>query len=280
MSAISQEVLQDGWQARLHLDIALRAKRSVMVRAEHEGPLRVQRAFYPEAGLAHIYILHPPGGVVGGDQLSIKVNVQDQAGALLTTPGAGKFYLSAGARAGLEQQLHVGCGASLEWLPQENIFFAGARVRTRTDIHLQADARFIGWDITCLGRPASDERFSHGEYDARLSLYREQTLVLIERQRVLTHAALQAAAGLRDYPLHASFIATPCTEHELQRTRALIEKLDASLLIGASLLEDVLIVRLLSASGEALFKHLLRLWQLLRPMILGRDAVLPRIWAT
>jgi urease accessory protein len=107
-----------GWQARLELGLAQWAGRTVLAHKRHFGPLTVQRPFYPEGGPCHIYLLHPPGGVVGGDRLEIAVEVGEGAHALITTPGATKFYRSAGPRAHQIQHLSVAGGGVLEWFPQ------------------------------------------------------------------------------------------------------------------------------------------------------------------
>jgi len=268
------------WQARLELGFAQINSRTRLKHSQHIGPLRVQRAFYPEGNLAHIYILHPPGGVVGGDQLHITLDVAHKAQVLCTTPGSGKFYLSAGQWALLEQTLHIRPGASLEWLPQENILFAGARLRTRTRIELEDDAVFIGWDINCLGRPSSDERFEHGTFDSRLEFYHNQKLLLVENQRVMDKQTLNAAAGLRGQPMQATLLAFPCNGEHLELVRNTLSKKEASTLIGATLIDGLLVVRALGNNSETLKQQLTEIWQTLRPELLDRTAVLPRIWAT
>ena len=112
-----------GWQARLDLGFEQRAGRTVLAHKRQFGPLTVQRPFYPEGGPCHLYVLHPPGGVVGGDRLAVSVLVAEGAHALITTPGAAKFYRSAGPRADVVQRLSVDAGGALEWFPQENILF-------------------------------------------------------------------------------------------------------------------------------------------------------------
>ena len=177
-----------GWQARLQLRFEADAGRTRLAYRRHHGPLLVQRVFYPEpagtsavpsvtpaAQPAHAYLLHPPGGVVSGDQLQLEVEVCRDAHALLTTPAAGKYYrratldarcqvdahgaVDAGAAraarvARLTQTLCVN-GGVLEWLPQENIFYPDSAVQLSTRVRLDDGARFIGWEIGCLGLPAS-----------------------------------------------------------------------------------------------------------------------------
>jgi len=269
-----------GWLACLELGFALVNSCTRLKHSQHIGPLRVQRAFYPEGGLAHIYILHPPGGVVGGDQLHISLDVAHKAQVLCTTPGSGKFYLSAGEWALLEQTFRVRAGASLEWFPQENILFAGARLRARTRIELEDDAVFMGWDISCLGRPSSHERFEHGAFDSRLEFYYNHKLLLVENQRVLDKQTLDAAAGLRGQPLLATLLAFPCDESHLEQVRETLTEDGGSLLIAATLIEGLLVVRALGNNSETLKQQLINVWQTLRPELLERSAVLPRIWAT
>lgn len=269
-----------GWQAHLNLSFEHSGVRSVLKKSQHSGPLRVQRPFYPEGELAHIYILHPPGGVVGGDQLNININASNKAQVLCTTPGSGKFYLSAGERAHLHQTLQVTAGSSLEWLPQENIFFAGARVRSRTRIEVEDDAVFIGFDISCLGRPTSNEIFNHGTFDSRLEFYYNKKLLLVENLRVLSQKSLTAATGLRGNAVQATMLAFPCVEEYLELLRKKIEDEIASDLFAVTLFDGLLVVRALGDDSGTLKQQLISLWQTLRPSLLNRPATLPRIWAT
>jgi len=280
MSAVFSTENASGWKAHLQLSFKKQSSKTVLGKCEHYGPLRVQRPFYPENNLAHAYILHPPGGVVGGDQLNIEINLQQHAQALCTTPGSGKFYLSAGNWATFNQTLKIESAASLEWFPQENILFAGARVRARTQIQLQDDATFIGWEINCLGRPSSGERFEHGALDSRLDFYHNKKLILTETQRVLNKQMLNAAAGLRGEAMQATLLAFPCTEKHLQAARDTLLELNATHLSGVTLIDGLLVLRVLSHQNENVKHQLISVWKTLRPMMLARDAVEPRIWAT
>jgi urease accessory protein len=161
-----------GWQARIELGFARRADRTVLAHKRQLGPLAVQRPFYPEGGPCHTYLLHPPGGIVGGDSLEIEALVGVGAHALVTTPGASKLYRSVGASAHQTQCLRVAGGGTLEWLPQETIFFPGAKARMCTRVDLEPNARFIGWELYSLGRPAVGERFASGRADLSFRLSR------------------------------------------------------------------------------------------------------------
>ena len=284
MNGLQRVEAGQGWQAELELRFAQKhsqiGARTILQRSYHRGPLRVQRPFYPEHNLAHVYILHPPAGVVGGDELNIQLELLPGAQVLSTTPGSGKFYLSAGRIASLEQRLHIRSGASLEWLPQENILFVGARLHATTTIEVEDDGRFIGWDVTCLGRVSSDERFDRGSFYSRLLFYHNQRLLLVENQRVLDEECLEAAAGLRNQPLQATLLAFPCTDEFLEPVRAQLSVQGTSSLIAATLVDGLLVVRALGSNSEALKQQLISIWQVLRPLLLDRPVVQPRIWAT
>ena len=280
----ASELIELGWQAQLDLRFTKARKqagaRTLMQRNEHKGPLRVQRPFYPEGELAHVYILHPPGGVVGGDRLHINLEVMPGAQVLATTPGSGKFYLSAGPRARLEQKLTIKPGASLEWLPQENILFAGARLQACTSIEVEDDGRFIGWDLTSFGRVSRGERFTDGVLFSRLKFKHDQALLLIEAQRIFDQRSLEAAAGLRDRSQQGTLLAFPCNDQALECVRARLDVMDASPWSAATLVDRLLVVRALDDNGEALQQRLRMIWQVLRPLLLDRPAAQPRIWAT
>ncbi len=229
--------------------------------------------------MCHLYVLHPPGGVVGGDSLQIDVSAQAGSAALLTAPGATKFYRSGGALARQRIDLRVAEGATVEWLPQENIVFPGARVASQMAVHLAPGARFIGWETHCLGRPAIKEAFTRGCFDTRWVLYRAGKPLLHERLKVAGAADLARVSGLRGWPVTATLWATGATDALLQRARAHLPTLtNASL--GLTLLGDLLVARYLGASTAQVRGAFEGLWRLLRTELWGRVACPPRIWAT
>lgn len=276
MSAASQ--VTDGWRAQLELGLESRGARTALVHRKQRGPLAVQRPFYPEGGVCHLYLLHPPGGVVGGDGLEVDVAVHADAHALLTTPGATKFYRSSGPQAQLRQTLSVAAGAALEWFPQENIFFPGARARLRTEVRLEPGARFMGWEIHCLGRPVNHETFDTGALNLRLDLDRGATPLLRECLNV-EGGAVSGPATLRDYPVNATFLAGGATPELRDLVRERLSETDTGL-AAATLLEDLLVVRYLGTSTAAARRLFVAAWTALRPALLGRAACSPRIWAT
>lgn len=272
MSALGEQSPTSGWRAQLELTFARAAGRTRIIERRHHGPLLVQRPFYPEGDVCHAYIVHPPGGVVGGDELRLQVATRDDAHALLTTPAAAKFYRSDGRTARQEQILHAH-GGSLEWLPQESIFYPQARVRSVTRIELAAGAKFIGWEIACLGLPARKQPFDSGELRLHLELWEAGAPLLIDRLRI----AGDTRWGLGGHESIGTLLAYPATRAMLEIARSL-QPPDVEL--GVTLVDNVLLCRALAAQAEPIKRAFIDAWNTLRPSLLDRPAVPPRIWAT
>lgn len=268
-----------GWSAELDLEIARLHGKSVVCRSHQRGPLTIQRPFYPEADVCHLYVLHPPAGIVGGDRLHLKVASVREGGALLTTPGATKFYRSNGKQASQTQQFTVSDGASLEWLPQETIYFPGAEAVMKTEVHLQGSGRFIGWEINCLGLPASGKDFGNGEAAVSMRVFRDGRPILIESLLVSKDKQPYQAAFLRGQDVFGTFYAAGADESLLSNVRERIRDEQANCW-GATLLDELLVIRYLGPSVNEARSLFIRAWRILRPLLLDREAVLPRIWST
>ena len=277
MTAHSQ---QTAWKASLELGFSRRSARTAIVHRRHFGPLRIQSPFYPEGDVCHVYVLHPPGGVVGGDCLEIDLSVDAGAHALVTTPASGKFYRSNGNVAFQQQRLSVADDAILEWLPQDTILFSDSYVNISTRVDLEHNARFIGWDMLCLGRPASGESYDGGYCRQALELWRDGEPLFIERSRYKSQTSLlNEAWGLQSYNVVATMVATHATQETLDLARSVELNAEKGSL-ACTLIGDVLVCRLLAHQGEIARQAFSQVWQAIRPQLLGREASLPRIWNT
>jgi urease accessory protein len=280
VTATATEKTDKNWHAYLQLNYQQRKTLTVLAQRRHHGPLLVQRPFYPEQGVCHSYIIHPPGGVVGGDQLQIDVQVQADAHALLTTPASGKFYNSHARRSRLQQTLHVGQHATLEWLPQDNIFFEGSHASLITDIELADNAHFIGWEISCLGRPFSGMLFDSGHCQQKLSLTRNGVPILIDNSRLQAgHGVLSEKWGMSGHTVTGTLIATPADRSLVEQLRAEFQSSE-DFIFSTTLMNDVLLCRFLGDHGEKARLVFERAWQIIRPHVIGLQACPPRIWKT
>jgi urease accessory protein len=218
---------------------------------------------------------------VGGDSLRIEAELGSGARALLTTPAAGKFYRSSGATAHQTNRLGVADGAALEWLPQESIVFQGARVRTLTRVELAGSGRFMGWEILCLGRPAAAETFTQGICRQGFEIFRDGLPLYLDNSHYEGGSRLLSEAwGLHGFPVVGCLLCTNAGTGVVQALRTELGALGNDELLSFTRLNDILVGRyrgLSAGRARQLFSHA---WTLLRPAVMGKPAIAPRIWNT
>ncbi|WP_345427984.1 urease accessory protein UreD [Halioxenophilus aromaticivorans] len=292
------------WPANLSLAVVKTARGTRLAERSHSGPLYVQKPFYPEGpDHAHIYLLHPPGGVVSGDSLDITINVKSKARALFTTPGAGRIYR---ARPDLTPQVQtvtitLDQQAVTEWLPLETIVYPASRGVLRTSIKLPEDnsASFLGWEITCLGLPASQLPFSNGQLQQSFELWRKDKPVFIEKLRLdaQDQSLIAGRAGFQGHSVSALMVAGPFADrsqpeisqikrqtHSEVALNKLVDELrdkiiDSQCVIGVTVKSQFIVIRLLANSSQQARVQLTQAWQVLRPHLTGQLACEPRVWS-
>ncbi|MDP9114855.1 MAG: urease accessory protein UreD [Acidobacteriota bacterium] len=273
---------QTGWQGQLELGFGRRGNQTVLVRNRHRGPLQVQKALYPEGrDICHIAVLHPPGGVAAGDVLCVDASLEDGSRALITTPGATKWYRSEGERAQQQVRVALEGDAILEWLPRENILFDGANVSLELDVDMSAHATYFGWDIFSFGRRASGESWRRGTLRMRTSIRRAGRLIWSEAANVDAQSEFaKSLAGLSGFTVCGTFMIAAC-DLDAARLSACrdAEPPLAESMVGITRVPGVMIARYLGDSTEDALRWFTRVWAVLRPALLGKAICPPRVWA-
>lgn len=269
----------NGWLGKLSLSFANRfvngeLQRTELVDRQQQGPLTIQRPFYPEGKPCHIYLLHPPGGIVGGDKLELDIFLDHDSHLLMTMPGASKFYRSHGNISQLKQKFTLAQNSIMEWLPQENIFFNGANANLTTEFNLTLNSRLLGWETLCFGRPVMHEKFVQGNIKSRLTINLPDELGLDEHLKIIEGNS----APIGNYTYSATLFAYPINLAILQQVQKRFE--NSRVPIGATALGQLLTVRMLANDNQICQQYLHQLWALLRPLIINSPACPPRIWAT
>ena len=274
------------WQARLRLDYSLERQRTV-ARHAHEGPLRILQSLYPEGdAVCHNVLIHPPGGLVGGDTLALDIRVGSGAHGLITTPGATRFYRSLGPTAVQSTQIRLSDQARLEWLPLENLCHNDCRAENRLMLDLAPGSEILGWDITALGLPHAQQAFEKGSFLQHL----EAPGVWLERGeiRATDQRLIQGPAGLAGNACLGTLFFVTGSPIDRQRRSAALELAQTLLQTHAlraragvtSPNERVLVVRALAPLVEPVGELLRQLWAGWRQVLWQLGCDQPRIWAT
>lgn len=273
------------WHAKLDIRYSLEQDKTV-ARYEHDGPLRILQSLYPEGpATCHNVIVHPPGGLVGGDTLDIQVDVGVGAHGLITTPGATRFYKSLGEPALQRTRAAVQASARLEWLPLESIAYSACQAENRSTFKLAPSAEMIGWDITALGLPHAKLPFEAGSFMQHIEI----PGVWLERGRIdaTDERLLNSPLGLAGHKCMASiFFATGSAlsrdrkEHALNVARAVLDAHPLKHTAGATCPNDqVVVVRVLAPWVEPAMGVLRQVWAAWRQELWQIEATSPRIWA-
>lgn len=274
------------WHASLQLDYALKAERTV-AKFRHDGPLRVLQSLYPEGdAVCHNVLVHPPGGLVGGDTLDIRITAGDASHGLITTPGATRFYRSSGEPALQRTHITLTDQARLEWLPLEAICYNNCLAENHLTLDLAPQAEFLGWDVTALGLPHASQPFEQGSFFQSI----EVPGVWLERGRIQAddHRLMNSPLGLAGHRCLATlfFVAGSKLERgrrqgALDVARQVIEAHDLRHTAGATSPDgQVIVVRVLAPMVEPAMDLLRRVWAGWRQHFWRLSAASPRIWST
>jgi len=283
------------WIANLVLDFSYSALGTQLRRTKRNGPLSVQKAFYPEGrDCAHIYLLHPPAGIVSGDELYVDINIDDNAHTLVTTPGANRFYRARkDASIGISKQVQVTAlnlknEAKCENFPQETIVYNGADGFNTVNIHLTNTSIYLGWDISCMGLPSSEQLFTEGQYSQLNRVFVDGALqyhdhiVISSKNNLLHHlAGLAGNSVFGTFLVHAPQQLSQSKRKQLiEEMRHIIESQNGQKHISITDIDGLLVIRYLGDHAQQCKKFFLLLWQIIRPLTLEKKATQPRIWYT
>lgn len=275
-----------GWPGRLELNYRREGDRT-LAHDRHSGPLRVLQSLYPEGeGICHHVLVHPPGGIVGGDTLHVEANLRAGAHALITTPSATRFYRSAGEAAQQSVRAQVDDGARLEWLPLETICHSAALAENQLRFEIAPGGEMMGWDIVALGLPAGGEAFEAGHYAQRIEL----PGVWLERGTIRgdDHRLLDSPLGLAGHRVLATLwfatgqpMPSDRREHLLDAARELAAGHPLAHTAGCtSPHAEVVLLRVLASRVEPAMQLLGAVWARWRDVGWGLAAVPPRVWRT
>ncbi|MDO9400517.1 MAG: urease accessory protein UreD [Polaromonas sp.] len=273
------------WNATLSLDYTLQAGKTI-ARFRHDGPLRILQSLYPEGdAVCHNVLVHPPGGLVGGDTLAIAVTAAPGSHGLITTPGATRFYESLGDTALQHTSIRLEAGARAEWLPMEALCYSGCLAENHLTLELAPGAELMGWDVTALGLPAANQPFAQGSFCQHL----EMPGVWLERARIHADDTLlmNSPLGLAGRRCIATLFFVTGSKLERNRrqlaldlARQVLEAHPLRHAAGATSPDaQVLVLRALAPLVEPAMDLMKQVWKVWRRHFWEKAAPSPRIWS-
>ena len=275
-----------GWQAHLTLAYRRDGERTT-AHDRHEGPLRVLQRLYPEGpGICHHVVVHPPGGVVGGDELHLQATLAEGSHALITTPGATRFYRSEGLPACQQVRLQLAAGARLEWLPMETIAYTGCDASSTLRMTLDPGAQMIGWDLLALGLPAAKQPFVQGRFRQHIELpgcWLERGSVVASDATLLGSPPGWAGCKVLGTVWFAAGEALPTLQRDtlLDAARDAVARSPLARTAGVTAPQSrVLVLRVLAPGVEPAMQLMAAVRAAWRHAAWGLAAEPPRIWRT
>lgn len=277
-------------QGKLHLDFACdeATQRTRLQHSKQSPPLKVIRAFSLPAGGALVHLHNISGGVLGGDQLEINVNVGPDAYAQLTSTSATRLYRSHPGTLPARQvtQIQVAKNSLLEYVPDPLIPFAGARYQQQTQIQLAPGAGLFYWETIAPGRTARGELFEYDLLQLKCEIVAEDKPIAIEHIKLEPRLHnFSSLARLGPYNYFCSFYICKVgldparwlqLENELNHIARQLTRPGEIRWGVSTLTAHGLLIRALSKQNTELPAGLLRFWHLATQILYGRDALPPR----
>jgi urease accessory protein len=276
--------------ASVRLEFALcgATGRTILSASEQEAPLKVVRAFSMEDGAALAHLHNVSGGLLGGDQLTMRLNVGKGASVQLTTTGATRIYrprLDAGETS-QTNEIDVGENGLLEYLPDAVIPYAGARFAQRTRLRLARGAGLFWWELLAPGREARGEIFEYESVGFRTDLIADGKLIAAERVRLEPRRRRVESVGrLGGYRTWATFYICRvgvgaaewiAIENEMRGVFGLLHRREEALWGVSALPAHGLVVRCVARRGRDVVAGLHEVWRAAKWRLYGRAAIAPR----
>jgi urease accessory protein len=255
---------------------------------EQVPPLKVVRAFPTPYNGALVHLHNISGGILGGDQLRLDIDVSPGSYAQLTTTSATRIYR---CHPGLQpatqtSAIFIAQEGLLEYLPDPIIPFADSQYIQQTQIELATGAGLFWWETLAPGRTAREEVFAYKLLQLGLAISAQGRPIALERLKLEpAKQSLSSLIRFGPYRYCASFYVCKIglesvrwlhLEHELS---AIAQQLSIAGEIQwgvSALVAHGLVVRVLSCSGKDILSGLITFWRRAKLVLYGQDISLPR----
>lgn len=266
----------NSWHAVLKLKFKNIQKKTILFSKKSLGPLIVQHPFYPEKKVCHTYIIHPPGGIVSGDILNIIVKLKKNTNTLFTNPSATKFYCSNRLqKSKVKINFYIEDNASLEWLPQNSIFFPNSYVDIENNFFIKNTSKIIIWETLCINDMLNNyKKLQKSFITNRTKIWINNFLFLNEKINIIE----EKLYNFLDYSIITTLFGFPVNKNVVKLLYKFVK--NKKLMIGITLIKNLLIIKILEKNNITNQNIIQKIWKILRPEIIGEKICIPRIWFT
>lgn len=273
----------DKWHAQLKIIYKNENEKTVPIFLDHHGPLIIQKPFYPE-DVCHTYLLHPPGGVAGCDELEYDITLNDNSYVLLTSPGYTKFYTTELNEVSTSNiKFNVANGAFLEYLPLGSIFFQGTNTKNYISFNLENNGNFFYKDVLVFGNPVINDVFS-GTVTNSLKVLKNNKLVYQDVSFINGNTTIQNFSGLGNYRYLGIMLCSGLSNITVQKIKDLVHQwstvLSNQIKVGITSVDELTSGKILAHNNIDIEELLLKIWEISRKDFNGKEAIHPRIWNT
>jgi urease accessory protein len=273
---------------RLHFAYDQKQQSTNLVESIQHPPLRVVHAFPLANGGTLLHLHNLSGGVLGGDQLGMEIEIGPGARVQLTTTGATRLYRSRPDTPPARHycRVQVQAGGLLEYLPDQLIPFAGSRYQQTTEITLAEGAGLFWWETIAPGRLAHGESFAYDYLQLGMEVRANNQLIACERFKLEpASTCLTSPVRLGNYFYHTSFllcrVGLPAArwlelEQELTTLAQQLTRPGEIVWAVSTLVAHGLLIRCASQRSYEIAPGLLAFWQAARHALYGENAIPPR----
>ncbi len=205
-------------------------------------------------GTSEAILINTSGGLAGGDQIDIRIEVGQGAGLTMTTQTAERVYRTLGPPASIAVSIKAAPASIVHWLPQETILFEGSGLHRTLEVELAEDAMFLAVEPMIFGRTETGEVVKHVSVKDRWRVRRAGRLIHAEYFKLDHHWPSSQAAFADNRAMATVLLVSPETENLLDKLRGVLSASDA-----ASAWNGKLVARLLAKDGFHLRKTLMQI---------------------
>ena len=168
-------------QSQAGLGFSLDGQGRTVLRDRRAGGLFHVGKPYWDGRILAVQVVNPTAGLFAGDEMELKVTLDEQTKVEMTSPSASRFYSMGDRPARITQDFKVGKRSWLEYYPNWVVPQQGSSVEQTTRIEVAEGGEIIFFDCLAPGRVRHGEQYRYQRYVTSFELRCGDELCVKER---------------------------------------------------------------------------------------------------